>query len=228
MKNKEKILIAIIIVLTIALIIVTSLLFIREANDNNTVQNNESTENSNNEENNNITKPEKQDLSSDELQYLQNYIDNASNNVFVNIAYNNPNEILTNSDYYGKNTEILRYGFFLSEYAIQATDAQKKEINNGEFIDVPVPIKVISGNDMVKYLKEKANLDTTVETLKEYFDFEEKLNLFYFAISDSSYFQYKITESYKIDNKYYLTLSDGKLITLIKENNNYYFYSCNR
>lgn len=194
-----------------------------EPNDNQ-LENNEN----NNGINNNEGQNKKESLTSEELEYLQEYINKPEINPFIIMGYSNPNEILIDTlpaDKFGDNADILRYAFFLSDYSIRLTEEQLN------MIEYPVGTehKLISGQSMIKFLKETSNVDVTEEKIMEIYKdyYNEKLNSFIFRISDSIYFEYNIESSYKIGNKYYLTLDKGgRKVTLIKENGNYCFYSC--
>lgn len=222
MKLKDSITLILVVIIAIAVGVFVGYKISENSNNKLEQNNNQIENNENNKEQN-----KKENLTTEELEYLQEYINKPEINPFIIMDYDNPNEILVDSlpeEEFGDNADILKYAFDLSDYAKAPTEEQYNVIEPGQ-----QSIKLISSESMIKFLKETANINVMGENIMQIYKkyYNEKLDMFVFRISDSVYFEHNIESAYKFGNKYYLTLGkDGRIVTLIRENGKYYFYSC--
>lgn len=176
----------------------------------------------------------KVNLSKEEITKLQNFINNPENNPFVQLYYNNPEDIFNNEknkvDGSHSSGRILSYAFNLSKYTRFANKEEEKVIWKGQ--EAQVPTKVTSEEDLIKFFKEKLDCTYSKDTLRSVFDFYSNLNNSYVTtISDALGKNYSIKEGYKENGKIYLSLLDnennGSEVVLTEKDGSYYFYSCN-
>ena len=166
---------------------------------------------------------EKVKLKEEELKKLETYINKIENNSFILMNYSKPEYILTEN-----NVQILKYSINGSEFSKEATEEENIIIFEG---DIPfVDSRVSSFNDINLYIKEKTNHEISSNMIQTAFSnyFNENLNLYVYLISDSNYEEHKIIDGYISNNEIHITLDNNSEVVLIKENDKYYFYSCNR
>ena len=105
----------------------------------------------NNKQDNDILfEDSKEDLSADELDELESFINKIENNAFILIDYSNPKDILTID-----NVDVLRYSINSSNFSRNANDNERKIIWNG--YDAGVSTRVSSTDDLRLYMEEKTN-----------------------------------------------------------------------
>lgn len=183
---------------------------------------------------------QKRDITKEEISSIEKFINSAENNPFLFIDYNNPEDIFTNEknnyDVSYSAGKILLYAVNSSRYMSNANETQNKVIwksSNGEAM---VDTRVISENDMIKFLKEKLDYTYTKDTVRKGFKnnfYSELNNVYVTTISDSLGENFTIKDGYKLGNKYYLTLKSSNSeksnveTVLTEKNDSYYFYSCN-
>lgn len=165
----------------------------------------------------------KEDLSDDELDELESFINKIENNAFILIDYSNPKDILTID-----NVDVLRYSINSSNFSRNVNDNERRIIWNG--YDAGVSTRVSSSDDLRLYMEEKTNYQASSEEIKNAFIqyYNDELNLYYYLISDTLFESHKIVSGYKISNKIYITLDDYSNVVLTYDNNKYYFYSCDK
>lgn len=183
---------------------------------------------------------QKRDITKEEISSIEKFINSAENNPFLFIDYNNPEDIFTNEknnyDVSYSAGKILLYAVNSSRYMSNANETQNKVIwksSNGEAM---VDTRVISENDMIKFLKEKLDYTYTKDTVRKGFKnnfYSELNNVYVTTISDALGENFTIKDGYKLGNKYYLTLKSSNSeksnveTVLTEKNDSYYFYSCN-
>lgn len=178
----------------------------------------------NNKQDNDILfEDSKEDLSADELDELESFINKIENNAFILIDYSNPKDILTID-----NVDVLRYSINSSNFSRNANDNERKIIWNG--YDAGVSTRVSSTDDLRLYMEEKTNYQVSFEEIKNALSqyYNKELDLYYYLISDTLFESHKIVSGYKIGNKIYITLDDYSDVVLTYDNNKYYFYSCDK
>ena len=178
----------------------------------------------NNKQDNDILfEDSKEDLSADELDELESFINKIENNAFILIDYSNPKDILTID-----NVDVLRYSINSSNFSRNANDNERKVIWNG--YDAGVSTRVSSTDDLRLYMEEKTNYQVSFEEIKNAFSqyYNKELDLYYYLISDTLFESHKIVSGYRLDNKIYITLDDNSDVVLIYDNDKYYFYSCDK
>lgn len=178
----------------------------------------------NNKQDNDILfEDSKEDLSVDELDELESFINKIENNAFILIDYSNPKDILTID-----NVDVLRYSINSSNFSRNANDNERRIIWNG--YDAGVSTRVSSIDDLRLYMEEKTNYQVSFEEIKNALSqyYNKELDLYYYLISDTLFESHKIVSGYKIGNKIYITLDDYSNVVLIYDNNKYYFYSCDK
>ena len=178
----------------------------------------------NNKQDNDILfEDSKEDLSADELDELESFINKIENNAFILIDYSNPKDILTID-----NVDVLRYSINSSNFSRNANDNERRIIWNG--YDAGVSTRVSSTDDLRLYMEEKTNYQVSFEEIKNALSqyYNKELDLYYYLISDTLFESHKIVSGYKIGNKIYITLDDYSNVVLTYDNNKYYFYSCDK
>ena len=178
----------------------------------------------NNKQDNDILfEDSKEDLSADELDELESFINTIENNAFILIDYSNPKDILTID-----NVDVLRYSINSSNFSRNANDNERRIIWNG--YDAGVSTRVSLTDDLRLYMVEKTNYQASTEEIKNAFIqyYNDELNLYYYLISDALFESHKIVSGYKISNKIYITLDDYSNVVLTYDDDKYYFYSCDR
>lgn len=178
----------------------------------------------NNKQDNDILfEDSKEDLSVDELDELESFINKIENNAFILIDYSNPKDILTID-----NVDVLRYSINSSNFSRNANDNERRIIWNG--YDAGVSTRVSSTDDLRLYMGEKTNYQVSTEEIKNAFSqyYNKELDLYYYLISDTLFESHKIVSGYKIGNKIYITLDDNSNVVLTYDNDKYYFYSCDK
>ena len=178
----------------------------------------------NNKQDNDILfEDSKEDLSADELDELESFINKIENNAFILIDYSNPKDILTID-----NVDVLRYSINSSNFSRNANDNERRIIWNG--YDAGVSTRVSSTDDLRLYMEEKTNYQVSTEKIKSALSqyYNKELDLYYYLISDTLFESHKIVSGYKIGNKIYITLDDYSNVVLTYDNNKYYFYSCDK
>ena len=177
----------------------------------------------NKQDNDILLEDSKEDLSADELDELESFINKIENNAFILIDYSNPKDILTID-----NVDVLRYSINSSNFSRNANDNERRIIWNG--YDAGVSTRVSSTDDLRLYMEEKTNYQVSFEEIKNAFIqyYNDELNLYYYLISDTLFESHKIVSGYKISNKIYITLDDYSNVVLTYDNNKYYFYSCDK
>lgn len=184
---------------------------------------------------------EKVELTKAEIKDIENFINNSDeDNVgFLSINYSNPEDFFKQiADesllhlVHNSAKQLIRYAIVKSEYAKEPTTEQKK------YLEVLDGANLISEDDLLKFFEERINYNYTKENLRKDFKFEynEKLKLYEFHVTDTDYMEFEIKEGYKIGNKYYLNIEypnpihDIKTETIdlvIEKDDEYYkFYSC--
>lgn len=179
----------------------------------------------------------KTSISNQDLTKLTNFLQDSTNYPFLGINYDNPQDLFkATGNEAAKNTisHILGYSYLCSDYSKTATKEQIKiwygEDVNEDYLNGSQ--EVISEVNLIKFFKEKMNVEYPKETLREVFRYSDKLNGYFVSRSDAFVGKVTIKNGYKLYNKYYLTLSrftwDGKDIDVVisEENGSYYFYSC--
>lgn len=177
----------------------------------------------NRQDNDILFEDSKEDLSADELDELESFINKIENNAFILIDYSNPKDILTID-----NVDVLRYSINSSNFSKDANEEQRKVIWKGN--DASVSTRVSSTDDLRLYMEEKTNYQVSFEEIKNAFSqyYNKELDLYYYLISDTLFESHKIVSGYKISNKIYITLDDYSNVVLTYDNNKYYFYSCDK
>ena len=178
----------------------------------------------NNKQDNDILfEDSKEDLSADELDELESFINKIENNAFILIDYSNPKDILTID-----NVDVLRYSINSSNFSRNANDNERRIIWNG--YDAGVSTRVSSTDDLRLYMEEKTNYQVSFEEIKNALSqyYNKELDLYYYLISDTLFESHKIVSGYKISNKIYITLDDYSNVVLTYDNDKYYFYSCDK
>ena len=178
----------------------------------------------NNKQDNDILfEDSKEDLSADELDELESFINKIENNAFILIDYSNPKDILTID-----NVDVLRYSINSSNFSRNANDNERKIIWNR--YDAGVSTRVSSTDDLRLYMEEKTNYQASLKEIKNALSqyYNKELDLYYYLISDTLFESHKIVSGYKIGNKIYITLDDYSNVVLTYDNNKYYFYSCDK
>ena len=169
-----------------------------------------------------------------EIKEIEKFVNNTENQVFALINYNSPEELFTNKYNEHNISEMLRYSLNESKYAIPATTEQNKIIwkeNNGEMI---ISTKVTNISDIIEFLNEKLNYTYSENTIRKYFTIDSELDKYVIMVSDTLFGKFKVKNVTKDGNKYNVKLTPENTITskdidivLTKENDKYYFYSCN-
>ena len=177
----------------------------------------------NKQDNDILLEDSKEDLSADELDELESFINKIENNAFILIDYSNPKDILTID-----NVDVLRYSINSSNFSRNANDNERKIIWNG--YDAGVSTRVSSTDDLRLYMEEKTNYQASLKEIKSALSqyYNKELDLYYYLISDTLFESHKIVSGYKIGNKIYITLDDYSNVVLTYDNNKYYFYSCDK
>lgn len=230
MKLKDSIILILAVIIAIAVGVFAGYK-LSESRNNKLEQNNNQVENNEN----NKEPDKKENLTKEELEYLREYINKKEINPFVHMRYDNSNEILVDSDEPFSNAFIMTYAVSAADFAKDATTEQY-DVIVGDRVWAG-SLKLVSMEDLSKFINETTNLTPSEDTLKQLFSYNNEVNAFIFGKSDTLYFPYKIKSSYKIDNRYYLTLKHDSTfqgskeeteieLILIKENDKYYFYSC--
>lgn len=164
-------------------------------------------------------------LSNDEISNIETFINEPLNNAFILMNYNSIDEIFIDRKVSNRtNYDILKYSINSSEFSRPASAIEIESIWNGE---AQIETRVATLEQLKSFIKTKTNYDITqndVENLSTYYN--EKLGLFVFTISDEIFERHEIVSGYKSNGYYYVYLEDGTIVVLTKENNNYYFNSC--
>ncbi len=157
-------------------------------------------------------------LSDSELNILSDYFDvykNNENSLMEFISFSNPNDLLNkNAKNIANNLYYLQMILSESKYSQQL---------DSEY----VRISLISLSGIKSQLKDLTNYDYRDEDIKDYFSqfYKKDKNVFEINSPGGAAMTGTISSSYKIGNKYYVTLSNNINIVLQKVNNQYYFYS---
>ena len=228
MKYKKMIIIIFILIVAI-LSVVGYLIYDNYLSNNDELENKIKIEEEITKENNNVdtSTDERKNLTADEIEKLQTYINIPENNAFVLIDFSNPEEILTKN-----NVEILKYSINSSEFSHVADENQKNVIWNGSEAQVSTRVSTI--DDINTYLDEKTGYKFSTDKISNAFEryFNEELNLYYYLISDTIFREYKIIDGYetgyRVNKEIHITLDDNKEVVLLQDNNKYYFYSCKK
>lgn len=163
-----------------------------------------------------ISSNSQKELSNSEINELNIFFNKMINSQFSYVHFDEYSQILErssdNTQPYGDNLELA------------ITTSEKASENDGEH----QKYYTISLEQIKEQLKELTNYNFSEEQIKEYFidyyDADENIYKLYRG-GATSLTIYTITESYKKDNNYYITLSNGSNVVLQKINNQYYFYS---
>lgn len=153
----------------------------------------------------------KEDLTSSELDELNTYFNETANSQMAFVIFDNPSKLLEKDN--NHNYSYLSYIISRSKYA---EDLKQEH----------VPSYSITLSGIKNVLKDLTNYDYTEEEIKNYFNSlynSEKDS--YVILGGGAGMIGTITDSYKINNTYYITLSNKANIVLQKVNNQYYFYS---
>lgn len=170
----------------------------------------------------NSSTEKKHNLEISELKELEKFINNIENNAFILMNYSKPEDIMTI-----ENAEILEYSISASNYSKNATENQNKIIWNGS--EAQISTKISSLEEIQNFIKEKTDYEVPPDKIKTTFSeyLNEELNLYYYMISDTIYEEHKISDGYKIKNKYYITLDDRReVILILSGTNKFHFHSC--
>lgn len=164
-------------------------------------------------------------LSNDEISNIETFINEPLNNAFILMNYNSIDEIFIDRKVSNRtNYDILKYSINSSEFSRPASAIEIESIWNGE---AKIETRVATLDQFKSFIKLKTNYDMTqndIENLSTYYN--EELGLFVFMISDEIFERHEIVSGYKSNGYYYVYLEDGTIVVLTKENNNYYFNSC--
>ena len=171
---------------------------------------------------------ESNEVTEDEIAEIESFINDRENYAFTYVGYNNPVECITNESVVAinpvKNTTLLRYSIISSKYceSLIDTDLEKAQLDGFS----------ISVNNLQKYLKEKLNYNFSENEIKENFNYDEKSGKIAYIVSDALFDgEATVTNVEKKDGKYIVNVNRGNskiIVTLTKENDNYYFYACEK
>ena len=182
----------------------------------------------------NLSNNQTSTVTEEEIKEIEKFVNNTENQVFALINYNSPDELFTNKYNEHNISEKLRYSLNESKYAIPTTTEQNKIIwkeNNGDMI---ISTKVTNISDIIKFLNEKLNYTYSENDIRKYFTIDSELDKYVIMVSDTLFGEFKVKNATKDGNKYNVKLTPKNTITskdidivLTKENDTYYFYSCN-
>lgn len=186
------------------------------SNDGNT-----STINDNNQSNGNVTDntsedttnsvKTKENLTSSELTELNTYFNEIVNSQMAFVIFDNPSKLLEKDN--GHNYSYLTYIISRSKYA---EDLKQEH----------VPSYSITLSGIKSILKDLTNYDYSEDEIKNYFSSSYNAEKdAYVILGGGAGMVGTITNSYKIGNNYYITLSNKSNVVLEKINGSYYFYS---
>lgn len=161
---------------------------------------------------------ESEELTSEEKQTLEAFLNKPANNPWILINYDNPKDIFTHQNKHSAD-EILRYSVKLGGFTKWDSTIWDGEGGN-----------VASQEDMNRffkhYLGENPFTDEEIQKAFKYDYNKQKAGMYAFWVTDTSLTPTKIESSDKIENEYYLKLNHGQKVKLIKKDGTYYFYSC--
>ena len=216
-KNNNKGVIALLVVIIVILLALVVLFATGTISfKSNETGNNQTSEDTNNYTND--TTNTREDLSSDEINELNTFFDVYKSNVnalMEFVTFSNPLELLDKN-----NVNISNNSYYLQIILNASKYSQQLDSNS-------VIISSITLAGIKSQLKDLTNYDYSDADVKNYFSifYKEDKDAYVVPTPGGAAMTGVITSSYKIGNKYYVTLSNNINVVLQKVNNKYYFYS---
>ena len=204
-------LLAVIIVILLALVVllVTGTISFKSNDKQSSEKANESVDNNANQSETGAST--KLELTDTEISELNDFVADIVNSQMAFVSFSDPSKLLEAGD--NSKYSYLTYIISRSKYA-----QDLKQEN--------VPSYSIKLTDIKSLLKELTNYDYSEEEIKNYFNSSYNSEKDAYVINGGGAGMIgTITNSYKIGNNYYISLSNNANIVLVKVNNNYCFYS---
>lgn len=216
-KNNNKGVIALLVVIIVILLALVVLFATGTISfKSNETGNNQTSEDTNNYTND--TTNTREDLSSDEINELNTFFDVYKSNVnalMEFVTFSNPLELLDKN-----NVNISNNSYYLQIILNASKYSQQLDSDS-------VIISSITLAGIKSQLNDLTNYDYSDADVKNYFSifYKEDKDAYVVPTPGGAAMTGVITSSYKIGNKYYVTLSNNINVVLQKVNNKYYFYS---
>ena len=216
-KNNNKGVIALLVVIIVILLALVVLFATGTISfKSNETGNNQTSEDTNNYTND--TTNTREDLSSDEINELNTFFDVYKSNVnalMEFVTFSNPLELLDKN-----NVNISNNSYYLQIILNASKYSQQLDSDS-------VIISSITLAGIKSQLKDLTNYDYSDADVKNYFSifYKEDKDAYVVPTPGGAAMTGVITSSYKIGDKYYVTLSNNINVVLQKVNNKYYFYS---